>query len=85
MLDGLSAAHEARLAPKAEWTRAKMTPGRFEGMLKAIIGYELEIEELRGTRKLGQNKDEAVRRAAAAGLAPFDPALAALMDREERA
>ena len=84
LLDGLSAAHEARLAPKPVWTRDKMTPGRFEGMLKAIIGYELEIEELRGTRKLGQNKDEAIRRTAAAGLAPFNPALAALMDREER-
>ena len=84
LLDGLSAAHEARLAPKPVWTRDKMTPGRFEGMLKAIIGYELEIEELRGTRKLGQNKDEAIRRVAAAGLAPFNPALAALMDREER-
>ena len=85
LLDGLSAAHEARLAPKPSWTRAKLTPGRFEAMLKAIIGYELAIEELRGTRKLGQNKDEAVRRAAAAGLAPFNPAVAALMEKEERA
>lgn len=84
LLDGLSAAHEARLAPKPVWTRAKMTPGRFEAMLKAIIGYELRIEELRGTRKLGQNKDAAQRRAAAAGLAPFNPAMAALMDKEER-
>lgn len=84
LLDGLSAAHERRLAPKPEWTRAKMTPGRFEGMLKAIIGYELAIEELRGTRKLGQNKDEAQRLAAAAGLAPFNPDLAALMEKEER-
>lgn len=84
LLDDLSAAHEARLAPKPEWTRAKMSPGRFEGMLKAIIGYELAIEDLRGTRKLGQNKDEATRRAAAAGLAPFNPALAALMEKEEQ-
>lgn len=85
LLDGLSAAHEARLAPKPAWTRAKMTADRFEGMVKAIIGYELTIEELRGTRKLGQNKDAATRRAAAAGLAPFNPALAALMDKEDRA
>jgi len=84
LLDALGAAHEARLAPKAPWTRAKMAPGRFEAMLKAIIGYELSIEELRGTRKFGQNKDAAQRRAAAAGLAPFNPALAALMDKEER-
>jgi transcriptional regulator len=84
LLDGLSAAHEARLAPKPVWTRAKMAPGRFDSMLKAIIGYELAIEDLRGTRKFGQNKDAAQRRAAAAGLAPFNPALAALMDKEER-
>ena len=84
LLDTLSEAHEARLAPKPVWTRDKMTPGRFEGMLKAIVGYELTIEELRGTRKLGQNKPAAERRAAAAGLAPFNPALAALMEKEER-
>jgi transcriptional regulator len=84
LLDGLSAAHEARLAPKAAWTRGKMTPGRFEGMLKAIIGYELRIEALRGTRKLGQNKDAAQRSAAAAGLAPYNPVLAALMEEEEK-
>lgn len=84
LLDDLSAAHEARLAPKPPWTRAKMSPGRFEAMLKAIIGYELVIEELRGTRKFGQNKDSVQRRAVAAGLAPYNPALAALMDKEDR-
>jgi transcriptional regulator len=84
LLDDLSAAHEARLAPKPAWTRDKMSPGRFEAMLKAIVGYELVIEDLRGTRKFGQNKDEATRRAAAAGLAPFNPALAALMNEEQR-
>jgi transcriptional regulator len=62
-----------------------MTPGRFEGMLKAIIGYELAIEALRGTRKLGQNKSEAERLAAASGLAPFNPAFAALMEKERPA
>ena len=84
LLDDLGAAHEARLAPKPPWTRAKLAPGRFEAMLKAIVGYELAIEELRGTRKLGQNKDEAQRLAAAAGLAPFNAELAALMEKEAR-
>jgi transcriptional regulator len=79
LLDDLSAAHEARLAPKPPWTRAKMSPGRFEAMLKAIIGYELTIEDLRGTRKLGQNKKEAERAGAAGGLAPFHPEMARLM------
>jgi transcriptional regulator len=79
LLDALSAQHEARLGPKPAWIRAKMTPGRFEAMLKAIIGYELTIEALRGTRKLGQNKKEAERTAAAEGLAPHHPVMAALM------
>ena len=83
LLDDLSAAHEARLAPKPAWTRAKMSGGRFEAMLKAIIGYELAIEELRGTRKLGQHKPAQVE-AAAAGLEPFNPAVAALMRKEPR-
>lgn len=82
LLDDLSAAHEARLAPKPAWTRAKMTPGRFAAMLKAIIGYELTIEELRGTRKLGQHKSEAERTGAADGLVPINPILAALMRAE---
>jgi len=84
LLDALSIAHERRLAPKPEWTRAKMSPGRFEAMLKAIIGYELRIEALRGTRKLGQNKKDEERAGAADGLAPFNPELAALMRRERK-
>jgi transcriptional regulator len=55
-LDALSHAHEARLAPKPEWTRATMEPAQFDAMLKAIVGFELRIEALRGTRKLGQHK-----------------------------
>jgi transcriptional regulator len=85
LLDDLGAAHEARLAPKPEWTRAKMTPGRFEAMLKAIVGYELRIEDLRGTRKLGQTKNEEERINAADGLAPFDPDMAALMRQDMKA
>ncbi len=82
LLDDLSAAHEARLAPKPAWTRAKLAPGRFEAMLNAIVGYELRVESLRGTRKLGQNKQPAERAGAAEGLAAIDPALAALMRPE---
>ena len=84
LLDALSAAHEARLAPKPEWTRDKMSPGRFEAMLKAITGFELSIEALRGTRKLGQHKKAAEQAGAAAGLAPFNPAMAALMAAEAK-
>jgi transcriptional regulator len=80
ILDALSASHEARLAPKHPWTRGKMRPGLFEGMLKAIVGFEMTVEELRGTRKLGQNKKPAEIEGAAEGLtAAGRPDLAALM------
>ena len=84
LLDDLSAVHEARLAPKPPWTRAKMSAGRFEAMLKAITGFEMTIEALRGTNKLGQQKSEAERQGAADGLAPYDPLLAALMREAKR-
>ncbi len=48
----------ARMEPKVgeNWTRAKMEPARFEAMLGAITAFELRIDDLRGTRKLSQNK-----------------------------
>lgn len=59
--DALSSEHEGRLAPKPEWTRAKMSEGRFEKMLGAIIGFELRITAWRSTAKLGQNKPAEAR------------------------
>ncbi len=80
LLDDLGAVQEGRLAPKPVWTRAKMTPGRFESMLKAIVGFEMRIDAIRGTRKLGQVKTIDERRAAAAGVAGTgNAAMAALM------
>ena len=79
LLDDLGVEHEARLAPKPPWTRAKLAQRRFEAMLKAIVGFELTVEALRGTRKLGQNKTAAERLAAADGLAPFHREMAELM------
>lgn len=82
LLDDLSAAHEQRLHPKRPWTRAKMTPGRFEAMLPAIVAFELQVETLRGTVKMGQNKRAAEMLGAADGLeASGQPAVAALMRR----
>lgn len=59
LLDGLSHVQEAALAPKRPWTRDKMAPGGFDAMVQAILGYELRIDMLRGSRKLGQNKSAA--------------------------
>lgn len=68
LLDSLSADQEARLAPKAPWTSAKMKPGLFEQLAKAIVAFELVPDTLRGTRKLGQNKSAAERAGAGRGL-----------------
>ncbi|MDO7844669.1 FMN-binding negative transcriptional regulator [Sphingomonas immobilis] len=67
-IEQLSAEQEARLAPKAPWTRDKMDPSAFEKMTRGIIGFRLEVQAWRGTLKLGQNKPEAVRLAAADGV-----------------
>jgi transcriptional regulator len=69
LLDDLSAAFEARLAPKPAWTRAKMSPGRFETMLCGITAFEMTVERLEGVRKLGQNKPVEAQAALAEALA----------------
>ena len=61
LLDDMSDLQEAKLAPKPIWKRAKMSEGRFEGLLKAISGFELKIAAWRGTAKLDQDKPDEVR------------------------
>ena len=58
LLDDLSAQEEARLLPQTPWTRDKMSPGRFEAMMRGVIGCRLSVERLEGTWKLSQNKGE---------------------------
>ena len=72
LLDDLSAHFEARLTPKPPWTRAKMSPARFETLLRAITGFEMNLERMTGTAKLSQNKppDEIARVAAALAERP---------------
>lgn len=67
-LDTLAALHEPRVIPENPWTRAKMDDDRFRAMLRAINGFEVTIEAVRGTRKLGQNKAEADRAGTVEGL-----------------
>lgn len=56
VLDGLSERHEARVSPERPWTSDKMAPGKFEAMVRAIVGFELDPTEVRGTRKFNQHK-----------------------------
>jgi len=60
-LDEMSEHHEARLAPKPAWRREKMSEGRFDGLLKAITGFEMRIRAWRGTAKLDQDKPAGIR------------------------
>ncbi|AYV44838.1 transcriptional regulator [Caulobacter flavus] len=68
LLDDLSAQEEARLLPKPVWTRDKMTPAKFDALLRGIVGARLHVERLEGTFKLGQNKREAERAGVIAAL-----------------
>jgi len=56
LLDRLSERFEGLHQPDQPWTRGKMTPGKFEAMTKAIVGFEVEPVEIRGTRKFNQHK-----------------------------
>jgi transcriptional regulator len=56
LLDCLSDTMERRHSPEQPWTRGKMTPGKFEAMSKAIVGFEVDPIEIRGTRKFNQHK-----------------------------
>ncbi|HEX6219260.1 MAG TPA: FMN-binding negative transcriptional regulator [Sphingomicrobium sp.] len=56
LLDGLSERHESRHSPDRPWTRAKMAPATFEAMTRAIVGFEVEPADVRGTRKFNQHK-----------------------------
>jgi transcriptional regulator len=77
-LDTLAAGHEPRVAPERPWTRDKMDDARFRAMLKAIVGFELTVDAVRGTIKLGQNKADADIAGVIAGLrARGNPDLAA--------
>ncbi len=68
LLDDLSRQNEERLAPKQPWTRAKMDIGKFDRMLGAVSGFEMEIKAWRPTLKLSQDKPKEVRERVAARL-----------------
>jgi transcriptional regulator len=80
LLDALTETQEARLAPKPPWARDRMDTARFDGLLKAIAGFALDITEWRGTAKIDQTKPPEVRaRIATALREQGDEAMAAVM------
>ncbi|MGN6589463.1 MAG: FMN-binding negative transcriptional regulator [Sphingomicrobium sp.] len=59
LLDQLSDTMEQRYSPENPWTRAKMASGKFEAMIQAIVGFEVRVSDIRGTRKFNQSKSDA--------------------------
>lgn len=68
LLDRLSAAQEAELAPKPAWTSAKMDRRKLDMMLRAIVGFAIEAPRFGGVVKMGQNKSETERNGVIAAL-----------------
>lgn len=56
LLDRLSERFEGQVQPEQPWTRGKMEPGKFEAMTRAIVGFEVDPLEVRGTLKFNQHK-----------------------------
>ncbi|MGP6089707.1 FMN-binding negative transcriptional regulator [Antarctobacter jejuensis] len=69
LLTRQSAAYEARLPGKAPWTMDKMSAETRARFLRMILPFRLEITDVQSTFKLNQNKDDAVRLAAADAVA----------------
>ncbi|MDQ2089890.1 FMN-binding negative transcriptional regulator [Marimonas arenosa] len=69
LLDRLSAHFEARLAPKPEWTMAKMAPEAAAKMMRQVLPFRFHIDAVDSTWKLAQNKPDAARIAAADQIA----------------
>lgn len=67
-LAALSAAFEARLAPKPPWRIEKMSEAAFAKLARTIAPAELRVESVEATWKLNQNKPTMARAGAAAGI-----------------
>ncbi|KWV54259.1 negative transcriptional regulator [Bradyrhizobium macuxiense] len=67
-IETLSAKFEDRLLPKKPWTVGKMTAARLDAMKKAIVGFEMTVEEVEGSFKLNQHKSETDYAAVAGAL-----------------
>ncbi|MDA0818740.1 MAG: FMN-binding negative transcriptional regulator [Proteobacteria bacterium] len=67
-LEMLSDHHEAKVKGGKPWTMDKMSARYLDGLVRSIVGFELEIEARRETVKLSQNKTVEERERVIAGL-----------------
>ncbi|WP_299640285.1 FMN-binding negative transcriptional regulator [uncultured Ruegeria sp.] len=85
LLDRQSAFYEKRLLPKAPWVTGKMSDDALARMMRMIVPCRMQVEDIQGTWKLGQNKPDDVRIAAAdqvaSGFGYETGQLAALMHK----
>lgn len=65
LIDRVTEHHEKRSNEAQPWTRAQLSEGKFDGMMRGIVGFRMEIKAWRGTAKLSQNKPEEARLSAA--------------------
>ena len=84
VIDSLSDHFETQLAPKPVWKMDKVDPDVMTKMQRQIVPCRLDIAQVESTWKLGQNKTDAVRHAAAdqlekSTIGSNTPHLAALM------
>ncbi len=68
MLDDLSDAFEQRLLPKPIWKTDKVSAETMDRFMRMIVPLRLTITSVDGTWKLGQNKPDHARHAAADGV-----------------
>lgn len=88
LLERQTAEFEALLQPKAPWTPDKMPRDLLRRMMRSIVPCRMRIADVQGTWKLGQNKPEDARLAAADQIAVggvgSDIALLAMFMRSAR-
>lgn len=68
VLERISENMEMRLSPKPVWTMDKVNPDMRTRMMRQIVPIALDITTIDSTWKLGQNKPDAARMAAADGV-----------------
>jgi transcriptional regulator len=76
--------HKHETGFEEPWTMDKVEPDKLEKMLGVIVGFHIEMDEIRGKFKLSQNRNEEDRAGVIAGLeAAGQQQLAALMREQQ--
>ncbi|TCD06240.1 FMN-binding negative transcriptional regulator [Erythrobacteraceae bacterium CFH 75059] len=78
-IDALAQRHEPQMSG-TPWVRSRVDPDRIARMVRGIAGFALAVDQVRATRKLGQDRSARDRAGVVLGLeAAGNPGLAAEM------